>query len=649
MNIDKVSELNEEFNRCTIASSFTYTDNTVKNINEFSIEISQEKIDKAKKWSADSNIFTMYPTNDPDDLYDKFSSQHRDLQRLANWFSTELFGMDNDQMYEMLKNKQIKYPDMDKLNDMESLNKSMEDLDNIQPVSFTEAVEINNAKKKILNKIKSINEQSKFKWEFMYAPYLSPKEIFELEGFYSDTVEDSSNEIFKEYVNYCYGYENNFDILKWDNEVRRLMYKLEYAKTIDDKNSIKQSLIKVGWNPEIKYTNENKIKSKNRLENIFNEMYKNVSVLNIESQLNSFNESDVIHEAKNKKLHPISIVLVRGNSKFSDLIVKVTKGPFSHSAICIDDDFERLYSFNGHHYSNTDGGFSLESIRTYPKDNRVAVFSFFVNSEQYDKINNAIQQLLYYINKTTYSIVNVITLPFKNININRDESLICSQFVDKILKLADIDITKKDSSKVTPNYLYDISISNSKIYKIYDGAVKDFDNIKASKFLNSFAKKAKPIKESNIYEYFTKTQYEYPVVSEGRKLPLEVKDNGDVLLTNPMVDYNAEYFNSHKLLLQYDKVNNIDGMKYELARLYFMNYKLEKKIYSNKFKSKRDENIKTRARILNDFNKYLNKILKNDPSFNFAKYYEDSIFYANTVEIKNSTLKSIKDIISYIL
>ena len=34
---------------------------------------------------------------------------------------------------------------------------------------------------------------------------------------------------------------------------------------------------------------------------------------------------------------------------------------------------------------------------------------------------------------------------------------------------------------------------------------------------------------------------------------------------------------------------------------------------------------------------------------NFAKYYEDSIFYANTVEIKNSTLKSIKDIISYIL
>ena len=41
-------------------------------------------------------------------------------------------------------------------------------------------------------------------------------------------------------------------------------------------------------------------------------------------------------------------------------------------------------------------------------------------------------------------------------------------------------------------------------------------------------------------------------------MPLEINDNGDVLLTNPVINFEAEYSASHKLLLQYDKTNNID-------------------------------------------------------------------------------------------
>ena len=66
--------------------------------------------------------------------------------------------------------------------------------------------------------------------------------------------------------------------------------------------------------------------------------------------------------------------------------------------------------------------------------------------------------------------------------------------------------------------------------------------------------------------------------------------------------------------MQYDKINNSEGMKYELARLYYMNYLLEKKIYSNKYKKKKDANIKVRARILNDFNKYMKSLLKINPN-----------------------------------
>ena len=84
-------------------------------------------------------------------------------------------------------------------------------------------------------------------------------------------------------------------------------------------------------------------------------------------------------------------------------------------------------------------------------------------------------------------------MPFKRINLNMSVKMICSQFVDKMLKLANIDITGMDSSKVTPNYLYSCSIGNSKIYKIYEGPAKDFNYSKATKFVNSLSSKSKPI------------------------------------------------------------------------------------------------------------------------------------------------------------
>ena len=60
------------------------------------------------------------------------------------------------------------------------------------------------------------------------------------------------------------------------------------------------------------------------------------------SQFNNFTPAEYIQEAKKEKLYPISIVLVKGNSTFSEAITKVTKGDFSHSAICLDNDFNKL-------------------------------------------------------------------------------------------------------------------------------------------------------------------------------------------------------------------------------------------------------------------------------------------------------------------
>ena len=667
-NIDDVDELNKQFNDFMdqsfkkrrnaddVSISLTGFTNQqryeiqMKNLikDEAAVlDITKEKIEAAKRWCIDSNITMVYPCDDIDDLYMKYMDQHLDLRRRANWQSLELFGVDCVTLYYMLKQDIANLYPIDK-DDIHTLGEKIEETHKIIPKTFTETVELQHIEKELLKEIKKLSKQDEYKCEFMYIPYFHPNEITELEGYYSDEVEDGCNEIYKEYVNYFYGYENNFNPVQWDNKVRQLNYKLEYATNVNDINRYKQSLIKIGWNPEISYTADNQLKAKRRHDRMVQEDYKHISVLDMQSSFNVFNESEVIQESKKEKLYPVSIVLVRGNSTFSDIIVKATKGPYSHSALCLDNDFRRLYSFNMDNTFNKAGGFSLENIADYPQENNVAVFTFFVDQSRYDSMNKNVQELLYGIKNSKYSVVNVLTLPFKKINLNMTDKMICSQFVDKMLKLANIDLTGMDSSKVTPNYLYSMCIGNSKVYKIYEGPVKDFNYKKATKFVDSLSRKSKPVAESVLQQY-TLNQYEYAVVSEAKNLPIQINDKGDLLLTNPMVNFEAEYSASHKLLLQYDEADNIEGMKYELARLYYMNYLLEKKIHNSRYKKNKTANVKVRARILNDFNKYMKVVLKKDSTFNFAQYYEGSPFYANTVKINKSTLKGIKSIMNCIL
>lgn len=562
-------------------------------------------------------------------------------------------------------------------------------------VSHTTMDDISNKyyTKHILENVHEIlEEQNNFEWPFMYAPYFTHEEVQQLQGYYYETVgsgtqynpkpwstkimnlqvalkntidPDEIEDIKKQLSdlgcdpetgdNYDFTTEaalgTQFHPITWHKKLSMLSMELKNTTDPDEINRIKQEMIDTGWNPEIDFTNENMALAKKRIERIYKERYSDTITLDLQPFIEEFNADEAIHETNaNSGIYPIHIVLVRGNSPFSKVIGDVTKGEFSHSAICLDNDFDRLYSFNLDNQLNKGvGGFSLESIRNYPKDNRLAIFSFFVNKNDYDKIQDRVQMLLNNIKSTTYSMLNILLFPFQHINLNLSDSMICSQFVDSIMKMVNIDITGKDSSKVSPNFLYSKSVDNKKLYKVFDGIVSKFNAKKAEKYINRMSKKAKPINESKSEVLSLLNAYIYPVITEARKFPIEIKDDGDVLLTNNLIDFDAEYSASHKLLMEYDKAGNIEGMKYELARLYYMNYILEKKLYHNKYLKNKEKNIKTRARVLNDFNKYMKVVLKAEPDFNFGAYYEQSPFYAHTVEIKGSTVSKLKDIISYIL
>ena len=454
------------------------------------------------------------------------------------------------------------------------------------------------------------------------CPYFTPKEKLELEGYYDNAPLEEEHKMYIDAITSV----DPKDRTLWQAALESKLFELD--KTNSD--AVREAILAMGWNPEIPYNPNTQRKAKQRFISLMNES----SSIHIESVIES--ELDILNEAKTEKLYPIHIVTVRGSAPISKVITTITSGDFSHAAISLDENVKKLYSFNMNNKVNVLGGFSIEDIEEYPKENRLAVYTFFVTKEAYENISNAIENFNKNIKKTSYSIITLITFPFKSIAIQDDDEQICSQFVDSLLKLGNLDISKEKSSKVDPNKLYSLVSTNSKAYKIFDGIVKDFDNNTAARIVRKLASK---VPAANISE---------SVVLE-KQLPIEFNDRGDLLLTNPNPDYYTEYLNSHKLLKQYKQSHNIEGIKYELCKLYYMNYMIEKQLYHNKMLDYKNKNIKTRAKILNDFNSYMNYVGSQEPNFNFSEYYESSPYYHNTIEIKSSTIGKIKDIITFLV
>lgn len=130
-------------------------------------------------------------------------------------------------------------------------------------------------------------------------------------------------------------------------------------------------------------------------------------------------------------------------------------------------------------------------------------------------------------------------------------------------------------------------------------------------------------------------------IKESKDIPVKFDNYGNLLITKPdKVDLDKEYFESHRLLKSYKKFNNLDGIKFELCRLWYLNNIAENKIYTKNLNKKELDAVnKSRARILNDFDEYIKIILKKDKNFNFNNYYSKSKFDDKQLRINRSTLK----------
>lgn len=413
----------------------------------------------------------------------------------------------------------------------------------------------------------------------------------------------------------------------------------------------KEAMMLLGWNPILVYNEENQVKAYKRIKHQLEEETKNIDMVDLTSFIES--SKNLIKKEEEKKEIVFIVFKRTPGNVINTGIAKATNSFWAHSAISFDPKLHDMYTFDFFH-----GGFTKESIKNYPAKTIIEVIACKITTNAKEKMMNTIHNFKKLKEKTSYSLRNLWACLTKQAHEN-SLSMVCSNFVDYMLKVGEISPSKLSYSVMHPGRLRRSIASDRKkrFYRIFKGPKEEYKSDRVEAYISNMNNPLNVVESSKIEnlskecdDLFNQIVGPYigmEVIHEG-DFPVQFTKDGDLLIYKKDIDYESEYANSHRLLKQYAEAGNYDGMKYELAKLWYMNNRLQEEIYSKKG-ANREKAIKARAKILNDFNTYLKVVLKHDKKFNFQKYYKNTPYGDNRTRIRSSTIKHTNDFISFFL
>lgn len=262
---------------------------------------------------------------------------------------------------------------------------------------------------------------------------------------------------------------SNYDIL-YENALKELLeghqgnnYNLWKRKIISNRGD-ENILLSLGW--DIKY-NPLIIEDINISKKIFNKKIENKFIINE-------NVNKVI--TIKKDYNPIYLVITGNNSLFAKGIKKVTNSKYSHASISFNKTLNNLYSFG----TDKDGkfGFAIENkknnFNTKKYDSDLLLYCILLLNKQLQIIKNRIDYIVKNKEKFSYSMLGIFGFMI-NKNINIENKMFCSQFVDSIFKLIGCDLTNKPSGLVSPSDLSNINENKKTIFKLYEGKMSNYN------------------------------------------------------------------------------------------------------------------------------------------------------------------------------
>ena len=595
--------------------------------------------------------------------YNKYSMLSDKNKRFSNSYSTDLWGYSVPNMYEIMKRKLQEESNEDVLPIGSNLTyRSDTFMDNLKEhcdsmlveddklglyrVKLDACAEMGSYYSTIYNSLvseidKSITDCYNYSDILStMTPYFTPSEMNSI----------GSNQII------------DLNNASYYSTIKELMEKYKNGNS-----ELEQSILDLGWNPSVPLTEDNIKFARNRQLNWLKEhsaCIVDITKVKIPECIVNESTSNMRKIYKERDLYPVYIVLSHSKTLFGKIINKVKNSTYSHAGLSLDSDMKNITTYKCNKYIN---GFATDSLDTYISESKEAILTvlvFFVDEKTKFKIDAVMKDFVQKQEKTKYGFGNLFNILLgKEKNTPENLSLVCSQFVDVVLKLANINLVDKPSNLVIPEDFVQVA-THPKVFKVYEGLATKYNERKVEDLIfNLFdTYTVRDIKymelmdqitesfELNLLSTITENKKANKILNEmrdlltpeaviyERKAPIKFNDKGDLSI-NFSKTFEDEYQESHKLLTSYSK-NNAEAIKHELARLFFINSSIEKKIK----KMKKDDSqykilIDLRARVLNDFKKYLKIILESEPDFNFGDYFKSSEYYDANIIIDNSTLK----------
>lgn len=379
------------------------------------------------------------------------------------------------------------------------------------------------------------------------------------------------------YINGFYtGISENFQA-DWNNTMRKLYSDFDIIKESGDVEKInarKQTILNLGWNPEIDFNEKNQIFAKNRLFNAAS----NFQDINVEYQRIYEKQSE---EGTNSIL----------DERFAPVYIVVTKNDNDNKcSIMVDYTDASLMNLNC--------VCPQTSCAELTDNDNVDVFMTLVSLTTLDKIRRNIEseismpQVFFYSN------------PFMQ----------CSYIMKNL----------------TNNNAVNHMTNQRKIFHIYSGPISSYSPEAAHK----------------ATRYAIRMHEDEIDVIESRAFneALEIDKDGNMLIyraKSRVLDYGSEINKCAKLCKIYTSSSDIEGLKYEVAKAYYINLLIEEDM-GNLPKDtpdiERNKLINNRRTCWNIFTQNMKYITKQDSEFNFVEYYNKSIF-AGAISITNSTFK----------
>lgn len=169
----------------------------------------------------------------------------------------------------------------------------------------------------------------------------------------------------------------------------------------------------------------------------------------------------------------VYIILTQSGTIISRIIKFFTHDKVNHASICLDEKFEKFYSFGRLKINNPlNGGFVTENAFTHVfgkfKYIPCIILKKEVSDEQYEAINNIIEEFINNKEKYKYDFLNLFFAK-TSIRFTSKNRFFCSGFVAYVLETAGITIPN-EVKKIRP---YEFTkLKDSEI--IYEGELKEW-------------------------------------------------------------------------------------------------------------------------------------------------------------------------------